>query len=174
MTIHRLRGDPPLSPQMPFGSRSLFLRDIGLLARPGRGGRGHPFQDYLASMHSLTPKPLEFDISQSFVRILSGSLLRKGLPHTMFSSKLRVGIVGAGYFGNVHAKTYLDLENVDLVGIADKNLDRATALCKKYHCQPFSDGSELIGKVDAASIVVPASAHSKIAEPFLQLKFPFW
>ena len=90
----------------------------------------------------------------------------------MFSSKLRVGIVGAGYFGNVHAKTYLDLENVDLVGIADKNLDRATALCKKYHCQPFSDGTELIGKIDAASIVVPASAHSKIAEPFLQAKIP--
>jgi predicted dehydrogenase len=37
------------------------------------------------------------------------------------NKKLRVGVVGAGYLGKFHAEKYARMDNVDLVGIVDKN-----------------------------------------------------
>ena len=33
--------------------------------------------------------------------------------------KLYIGVIGVGYLGSKHAKTYTNLENVNLVGICD-------------------------------------------------------
>ena len=35
--------------------------------------------------------------------------------------KLRVGVVGAGYLGKFHAEKYSQMDDVELVGIADSN-----------------------------------------------------
>lgn len=81
--------------------------------------------------------------------------------------KVKVGIVGVGHLGAIHAKVYSKLPNVDLVGVCDCNLERALEIGKKYHTRSFADYEDLFGKVEAASIVVPTSLHYNIAKEFL-------
>jgi len=81
--------------------------------------------------------------------------------------KLKVGIVGVGHLGAIHAKVYTKLDNVDLVGVCDCNLVRALEIGKKYHVKSYANYEDLFDKVDAASIVVPTSLHYKVAKEFL-------
>jgi predicted dehydrogenase len=84
------------------------------------------------------------------------------------SKKTRVGVVGVGYLGQIHAKIYHEMENVDLVWLADTNLQTAKALAEKFGCQATDNFLDLIDKVDAVSIVVPTSLHFDVAQPFLE------
>ncbi|MDP3791021.1 MAG: Gfo/Idh/MocA family oxidoreductase [Candidatus Omnitrophota bacterium] len=82
-------------------------------------------------------------------------------------SKVKVGVVGVGHLGAIHAKVYSKMDNVDLVGVCDCNLERALEIGKKYHTRSYADYEDLFGKVDAASIVVPTSMHYNVAKEFL-------
>lgn len=84
------------------------------------------------------------------------------------SKKTRVGVVGVGYLGQIHARIYHEMENVELVMLADTQLERVTALGKQYGCQVTNNYLQLIDQVDAVSIVVPTSMHFDIAQPFLE------
>lgn len=86
-------------------------------------------------------------------------------PHNM--SKIKVGIVGVGHLGSIHAKVYSKINNVELVGVCDCNLERALEIGKKYHTRSYADYEDLFDKVDAASIVVPTILHYNIAKEFL-------
>ncbi|MBI5144229.1 MAG: Gfo/Idh/MocA family oxidoreductase [Candidatus Omnitrophica bacterium] len=81
--------------------------------------------------------------------------------------KIKVGVVGVGHLGSIHAKVYSRLDNVKLVGICDCNLEKALEVGKKYHAASFSDYEDLFDKIDAASIAVPTSLHYNIAKDFL-------
>ncbi len=82
-------------------------------------------------------------------------------------SKVKVGIVGVGHLGSIHAKVYSKMDNVDLVGVCDCNLERALEIGKKYHTRSYADYEDLFDKVEAASIAVPTSLHYNIAKEFL-------
>lgn len=82
-------------------------------------------------------------------------------------SKIKVGIVGVGHLGAIHAKVCSNLHNVELVGVCDCNLERALEIGKKYHTRSYADYEDLFDKVEAASIVVPTSLHYNIAKDFL-------
>ncbi|MDD5495689.1 MAG: Gfo/Idh/MocA family oxidoreductase [Candidatus Omnitrophica bacterium] len=81
--------------------------------------------------------------------------------------KIRVGVVGVGHLGSVHAKVYSKLDNVKLVGVCDCNIERALEIGKRFRTNSYVDYEELFGKVDAASIVVPTSLHYNVAKDFL-------
>ncbi|MFT5137335.1 MAG: putative dehydrogenase [Arenicella sp.] len=84
------------------------------------------------------------------------------------SKKTRVGVIGVGYLGKIHAKIYNQMDNVDLVWLADTDLASATELANEYGCKATDNFLELIDKVDAVSIVVPTSLHFDVAQPFLE------
>jgi predicted dehydrogenase len=81
---------------------------------------------------------------------------------------LRVGVVGVGYLGQHHARIYAGLDDVELVGVADTNVERARTVAAQYGTAPFSDARELHGRVDAVSIAVPTASHVEIALPFIE------
>lgn len=85
----------------------------------------------------------------------------------LIMSKVKVGIVGVGHLGSIHAKVYSKMDNVDLVGVCDCNIERALEIGKKFHTNSYADYEDLFGKVNAASIVVPTSMHYNIAKEFL-------
>ena len=60
------------------------------------------------------------------------------------------------------------MDNVELVMLADTNLQTVTELGEKYGCQVTSNYLDLIDMVDAVSIVVPTSLHFDVAQPFLE------
>jgi len=82
--------------------------------------------------------------------------------------KIRVGVVGVGHLGSIHAKMYSRLDNVKLVGVCDCNIERALEVGKRFKVASYSDYEELFGKIDAASIVVPTSLHYNVAKDFLK------
>lgn len=84
------------------------------------------------------------------------------------SEKTRVGVVGVGYLGQIHAKIYHEMDNVELVMLADTNINNAQQLGEEYDCKVTDNHLEMLDKVDAVSIVVPTSLHFDIAEPFLE------
>jgi len=84
------------------------------------------------------------------------------------ANPIRVGVVGVGYLGNIHAKIYSNISGVELVGVADVDRENVDKVAEQYGCKGYTDATDLIGKVDAVSIVVPTSLHLETARPFLE------
>jgi predicted dehydrogenase len=78
--------------------------------------------------------------------------------------KVRVGVVGVGYFGQFHAEKYAQMDGVELVGVVDVNRSRATQISKRYRTQFFFHHSQLFNRVQAVSIAVPTPLHHPIAK----------
>jgi len=81
--------------------------------------------------------------------------------------KIKVGVIGVGYFGQFHAEKYSKIENVELVGVVDKDPARARATAKECRTQAFSDYTEILERVQAVSIAVPTPLHYAVARDFL-------
>ena len=83
---------------------------------------------------------------------------------------IRVGVVGVGSLGQHHARVYTELDGVELAGIVDSDQTQAKKIAKKLKCNYFKTAKELIGLVDAVSVVVPTEAHCEIGSLFLSNK----
>ena len=83
------------------------------------------------------------------------------------AGKLRVGVAGVGYLGRIHARIYAAMPDVELVGVADVNEKAVKEVAAQHGCAAYTDPKELLGKVDAVSIVVPTIHHGEVARPFL-------
>ncbi len=84
------------------------------------------------------------------------------------SDRLRVGVIGVGYLGKFHAGIYAAMPDVELVGVADVDAAAAAAVAAKQGCRVYTRAEDLLGKVDAVSIVVPTVHHLPVARPFLE------
>lgn len=82
-------------------------------------------------------------------------------------TSLRTAVVGVGYLGNFHAQKYALIDGVELVGVVDSDPVRAGEVALATSCQAFTDYRELIGNVDAVSVVVPTQFHFQVARDFL-------
>jgi len=84
------------------------------------------------------------------------------------SRKTRVGVVGVGYLGQIHAKIYGQMDNVDLVMLADNHPEKLKKLSEQYQCTVTDNYLHMLDKVDAVSVVVPTTLHFDVAQPFLE------
>jgi predicted dehydrogenase len=73
--------------------------------------------------------------------------------------KIKTGVVGTGHLGKIHTKLFKDVENCDLIGIYDVDLERAKIVAEEFELKYFEDYSELLNNVDAVDIVATTSAH---------------
>jgi predicted dehydrogenase len=81
--------------------------------------------------------------------------------------KLRVGVVGVGYLGKFHAEKFAHHPDVDLVGVVDANRAQADQISSQLGTRAYYHHQDIIGKVDAVSIVVPTESHYAIGHDFL-------
>jgi len=82
--------------------------------------------------------------------------------------KLKTAVVGVGYLGKFHAQKYARLPDSELVAVCDSNADIAQAIADEHGVAVHTDYRDLIGKVDAVSIVVPTQKHYEVAKVFLE------
>jgi len=82
--------------------------------------------------------------------------------------KIRVAVIGVGYLGQFHAEKFASLPDAELVGVVDTDKERAEAVAAKVGCPAFTDYCELLGRVDAVSVVVPTQYHFEVARAFLE------
>lgn len=81
---------------------------------------------------------------------------------------MRTGVIGVGYLGRFHAQKYAALKNSDLVGIADPSGTARDAVSAELGVAAYADYRELLGRVDAVSIVTPTPYHFSVAREFLE------
>jgi len=81
--------------------------------------------------------------------------------------KLRTAVIGVGYLGRFHAQKYRDLSGSELVAVADKDPVAAQQVASELGVVAVDDYRDLLGRVDAVSIVVPTPLHFGMAEAFL-------
>lgn len=86
---------------------------------------------------------------------------------------LRIGIVGCGRAASVHVGRLRDLEDVQVVGLADPSLDAARDLASSFAEEPpetFESLSELLSRLspDAVAVFTPHRFHYSVAMQALQ------
>ena len=77
---------------------------------------------------------------------------------------IRTAVIGVGYLGRFHAQKYAQMEGVDLVGVVDVSPERAQDVAKEVGTDAYTDIHEIVGKIDAASVVVPTIHHHEVAK----------
>ncbi|MDD2927673.1 MAG: Gfo/Idh/MocA family oxidoreductase [Candidatus Omnitrophica bacterium] len=83
-------------------------------------------------------------------------------------AKLKVGVIGVGHLGSIHAKIYQELPGCSLEAISDTNKARLNEISQGLNVPGYPDYRELFTKVDAVSVAVPTKLHHTIASDFLK------
>lgn len=81
--------------------------------------------------------------------------------------KLKCAVVGVGYLGKFHAQKYTSLSDCELVAVVDVNAEAANGIAESYGAKAYTDYEQILGQIDAVSIVVPTSYHHAVAKEFL-------
>ncbi|MFP4589813.1 MAG: Gfo/Idh/MocA family protein [Candidatus Acetothermia bacterium] len=77
-------------------------------------------------------------------------------------NSLRVGVIGVGLMGEMHARTYSQLPNVQLAAVADPSRERRDYVAGQFGVEAkFSDYEELLklDYLDAVSVCTPDEMH---------------
>jgi predicted dehydrogenase len=81
--------------------------------------------------------------------------------------RVRVGLIGTGTWGNIHAQTYTEYPRAALAAVCDLSAERARKAAAQYGVsQIYTDYREMLkdGGIDAVAIVTPDFAHREIIE----------
>lgn len=81
---------------------------------------------------------------------------------------IRVGVIGVGNMGQHHTRVLSMLKDVELVGVADTNVERGIDTACKYRVRFFEDYRELLPHVSAVCIAVPTRLHHAVGMTCLQ------
>lgn len=81
--------------------------------------------------------------------------------------KVKVGVFGVGVLGRHHARIYSEIEDVQLVGVYDRDPDRAAEVAAAYGTRRFDSMADLASAIEAASIAVPTDKHFEFASALI-------
>ncbi len=84
------------------------------------------------------------------------------------STKLNIGIAGAGVFGGHHASKYAAHDKAALISLFDIDQDRADALAQRFGVAAYRDYSKFLLDLDAVIIAAPAGCHFELAHEALE------
>lgn len=82
------------------------------------------------------------------------------------SKQLKVGVIGFGQMGSLHAGIYNKLPGVDLVAICEYSDEKRAEAEKIYGCQTYKHYKDLLEnpEIEAVSIVLPDNMHRDAVE----------
>ena len=80
---------------------------------------------------------------------------------------VRAAVVGVGYLGALHAEKYAGLPGVELVAVVDVDRARAHEIAGRFGVDALSSHTELVGRVDAATVATTTPEHHRITSDLL-------
>ncbi len=83
-------------------------------------------------------------------------------------NKLKVGLIGAGYLGSIHARLLAGHDTIDWIGIYDLDIDRAARVAGEHSRKGIPSLAELISSADAVLIASATSSHYAIGKQALE------
>jgi len=81
---------------------------------------------------------------------------------------MRTAVIGVGYLGRFHAQKYAQVPGSRLVAVVDADEEARHRVAVETGAKPLASHHELLGEVDAVSIVTPTASHGAIALDFLR------
>ncbi|MGZ4383062.1 MAG: Gfo/Idh/MocA family protein [Gaiellaceae bacterium] len=78
---------------------------------------------------------------------------------------MRVGILGAGWAGEVHARAYSQLEDVEIAGVFSRRREAARKLAEVYGVPAWTEPERLFEDetIDAIDVCTPTCSHAELA-----------
>ena len=78
---------------------------------------------------------------------------------------LRVGLIGCGFMGSMHANCYKNIAGVEIAAVADIRSEKAAECAKDTNAKIYGDGKDLIAEadVDVIDICLPTFLHTEFA-----------
>ena len=83
-------------------------------------------------------------------------------------NKIRVGVLGVGHLGKLHANLYREVQQANLVGIFDIDTEKAKKIANELGVPAFESREALLQEIDAVNIVTPTSDHYESAVAALE------
>ncbi len=77
---------------------------------------------------------------------------------------MKIGVIGVGHLGKIHLRCIGEIPAYEIVGIYDKDGDRAKQVAAEFNVSVFENMDELMDVVEAVSIVTPTTSHFEVAE----------
>jgi predicted dehydrogenase len=84
------------------------------------------------------------------------------------SKRVSIAVVGAGKFGEQHARVLHESPNAELVAVVDKEPERARLVAERFGCKALTDLNELPGLAAAATLAVPTLSHAEVGVKLLE------
>ena len=81
--------------------------------------------------------------------------------------KIKAAVIGVGYLGRFHAQKYAQSAQCRLEAVVDARPEAREQVAAEVGTRALEDYRELLGQVDAVSVVTPTPAHFLIARDFL-------
>lgn len=78
-------------------------------------------------------------------------------------NRIPVAVVGAGQFGQNHMRVLSQSSWSELRYVVDQDTSKASAAASQYGCETAPDIAALNGKVRAAIVAVPTTAHAEVS-----------
>ncbi len=76
---------------------------------------------------------------------------------------VKVGVIGTGHLGSLHAKMYADIADAAFIGVFDTDPEKRKSVASKYGVKAFETVSDLLSAVDAVSIATVTTTHHAVA-----------
>lgn len=83
-------------------------------------------------------------------------------------SRIKVGVIGCGHLGAIHARLLAARPDVELVGVVDPTPEARARVAEAHGCHGFEQPRDLIGKVQAAVVAAPTGLHAAVSLPLLE------
>jgi myo-inositol 2-dehydrogenase / D-chiro-inositol 1-dehydrogenase len=90
---------------------------------------------------------------------------------------INIGIVGTGWFSEVHAKILQEMEEVNLASVCGTSLSKAQGFAEKFGVKKgYADIEEMLEgeRLDAVYLCVPPFAHGEIELQLIKRGIPFF
>ena len=76
------------------------------------------------------------------------------------TAMVKVGLVGCGFMGTMHANVYSVLDGAELASVFDKSPERAAEFAAKWGGQVYGSYGEMLAEVDMVDICLPTYLHA--------------
>jgi predicted dehydrogenase len=87
---------------------------------------------------------------------------------------LRAAVIGAGSMGRNHARVYAEMDDAELVAVADADQATLNRVAQRYHVRTYTSFHEMLEReqLDLVSVVVPTEHHYAVASAALRAGVP--
>lgn len=81
---------------------------------------------------------------------------------------IKIGVIGVGHLGSIHLRLLKEIPGYEVVGIYDRDPERAAAMAEEHEVKAWDSMTDLIDACDAVDIVTPTISHYECAKAALK------